>query len=55
MEHRKSKLDAISEIKQKCMTKNNQRNTSCLVKTILQVAEKTITRDKEKKRPPVAW
>ena len=44
MKHRKSKLDAILEIKQKC-------------KTILQATEKTIpkTSSETKKRPPVAW
>ena len=62
MEHRKSKLDAISERKQN-YNKSADQNAiekihSCLVKTILKAAEKTIpkTFSETKKKPPkVGW
>ena len=52
MEYRKSKLDAISERKQNynksAGPKHIEEAQSCLVKTVLQAAEKTIPRDEEK-------
>ena len=56
MEHRKSKFDAISEstITSKVQDQNTiEAAHSSLVKTILQAAERKISRDEE--RLPVAW
>ena len=61
MKHRKSQFDAISERKHN-NNKSAGQNTiveahNCLVKTILQAAEKTISQtfSETKKIPPVAW